>query len=91
MGFGSKHDFAPPTILLGLLLYPCMWGTFSGGNQHSPGDDCSAAICNFRVLTGEDEHMSFYSTIFQVRLTHMVSAVLLSECISHIGTLSQDF
>ena len=65
--------------------------SFFGGIQHSPVDGCSAASCSFRVLTGEDEHMSFYSTIFQVRLTHMVSAVLLSECISHIGTLSQDF
>ena len=25
MGFDSKHDFAPPTILLGLLLCPWMW------------------------------------------------------------------
>ena len=28
MGFDSKHDFAPPTILLGLLLCPWMWGIF---------------------------------------------------------------
>ena len=27
MGFDSKPDFAPPTILLGLLLCPWMWGT----------------------------------------------------------------
>ena len=26
MGFDSKCDFAPPTILLGLLLCPWMWG-----------------------------------------------------------------
>ena len=26
MGFGSKREFAPPTILLGLLLCPCAWG-----------------------------------------------------------------
>ena len=24
-GFDSKHDFAPPTILLGLLLFPWTW------------------------------------------------------------------
>ena len=28
MGFYSKCDFAPPTILLGILLCPWMWGTF---------------------------------------------------------------
>ena len=26
--FDSKHDFVPPTILLGLLLCPWMWGIF---------------------------------------------------------------
>ena len=26
MGFDSKHNFSPPTILLGLLLCPWMWG-----------------------------------------------------------------
>ena len=28
MGFESKHDFAPPTIMLGLLLCPWMWDIF---------------------------------------------------------------
>ena len=28
MGFDSKHDFTPPTILLGLLLSDWMWGIF---------------------------------------------------------------
>ena len=28
MGFDSKCNFAPPTILLGLLLFPWMWGIF---------------------------------------------------------------
>ena len=37
--------------------------SFFGGIQHSPVDSCSAAICNFGVLTGEDEHISFYSAI----------------------------
>lgn len=55
MEFDSKCDFAPPTILLVLLL--CSWtcGIFVDG--------CSAASCNFGVLTGEDEHMSFCFTI----------------------------
>ena len=26
MGFDSKHEFAPPTVLLGLLLCPWAWG-----------------------------------------------------------------
>ena len=29
MGFDSKHEFAPSTILLGLLLCPGMWGISS--------------------------------------------------------------
>ena len=60
-GFDSKCDFAPPTILLGLLLCPWMWGIFFGKIQHSPING-SAASCSFRVLA-EDERMSFYSTI----------------------------
>ena len=28
MGFDSKRDFAPPTVLLGLLLCPWMWRIF---------------------------------------------------------------
>ena len=36
-----------------------------GGIQHSPVDGCSAAICNFGVLTRENDHKSFYSTILR--------------------------
>ena len=28
MGFKFKHNFTPPTVLLGLLLCPWMWGIF---------------------------------------------------------------
>ena len=35
-----------------------MWGIVFGEIQHSPVNGCSAASCNFGVLTGEDEHMS---------------------------------
>ena len=28
MGFDSKHDFAPPTVLLGLHLCSWTWGIF---------------------------------------------------------------
>ena len=65
IGFDSKCDFAPPTVLLGLLLCLWTWDTFFffGVIQHSPVDGCSAASCNFGLLTGEDERMSFYSAI----------------------------
>ena len=59
-------------VILPLLL--SCWGfsfafgsgvsfSFFGVIQHSPVDGCSAASCNFGVLAGEDEHMSFYSAI----------------------------
>ena len=57
MGFGSKHDFAPPTILLGLLLCLGCGVSFVGGIQYSPVDGCSAVSCNFGLLMGEDECM----------------------------------
>ena len=55
-----------------LPLLPSYWGlssalgrgvSFFGGIQHSPVDGCWAEICNFGVLAGEDECMSFYSAI----------------------------
>ena len=54
-----------------LLLPSCCGFSFTLGHgvsyfgeiQYSPVNWCSAASCNFGVLTGEDEHMSFYSTI----------------------------
>ena len=64
MGFDSKHDFVPPTVLLRLLLWPWTWGIFFGGIQHSPVNDCSVASCLFGDLAGEDECTSFYSSIF---------------------------
>ena len=36
------------------------------GIQHS-ADGHSATSCNFGILTGEDEHMSFYSTILKIQ------------------------
>ena len=53
-------------------LLPICWGfffalgygvCFFGEIQHSSVDGCSAGSCNFGVLTGGDERMSFYSTI----------------------------
>ena len=40
----------------------CGVSSFSG-IQHSPVDGCSAASCNLGVLAGEEECMSFYSTV----------------------------
>ena len=70
-GFDSKHDFAPPAILPGLLLCPWTWGIFFffGGIQHSLVDGCSAANCSFGVLAGEDESVSFYSAILCHKFT----------------------
>ena len=67
--FDSKHDFAPPIILLGLLLCPWMWGIIFCGIQHSPVHGCSVVSCSFGVLTGEDEHTSFYSAILKRNLS----------------------
>ena len=67
LGFDSKCDFVPPTILLGLLLFPWTWGIFfflMGANILLSG--CPAASCNFGVLTG-DESTIFYSANTQAR------------------------
>ena len=39
---------------------------FFGGIQHSPVDGRSVVSSNFGVLSGEDVHMYFYSTILNV-------------------------
>ena len=36
MGFDSKRDFIPSTVLLGLLLCPWMWGISAQLLQHLP-------------------------------------------------------
>ena len=48
---------------LGFSLALGLGVSFYGGIQHSPVDDCSEVGCNFAVLTGEDECISFYSAI----------------------------
>ena len=65
MGFDSKHNFAPPTVLLGLPFALGCRVSFFGVIQLSPADGCSAASCNFGVLAGEDECTSFYFTILE--------------------------
>ena len=60
-----------------LPLLPSCWGFsfalgcgvsffFFCGIQYSPFTGCSAASCNFGVLAGEDEHVSFNSAILEV-------------------------
>ena len=63
MGFDSKHDFVPPTILLGFSFALGHGVSLFGGIQHSPVNGCSVVSHYFGVLTGEDECTSFYSTI----------------------------
>ena len=66
MRFDSKHDFA--TLLLSCWGFSFALGcgvSLFGGIQHSPIDSCSAVSCNFDILTGEDEHTSFYFAILK--------------------------
>ena len=72
----NKHDFAPIPSCWGFSFALGHGVSFFGGMQHSPVDSCSAASCSFVILTGEDESMSFYSTI----LCHTLLWVMLSNC-----------
>ena len=64
-----KHSSGPVSVGsldLSCWDFPFVLGcgiSFFGGIQHFSVNGCSAVCCNFRVLSGEDEHMSFYSTI----------------------------
>ena len=63
--FYFKHNYTPPTFLGGASPLHLDWGIFYGGIQHSPVNGCSAVSCDFGVITGEDEHTSFYSAILE--------------------------
>ena len=75
-----------------LPLLPSCWGfsfalgcgvSFFGGIQHSLVNNCSAAICNFGVLTGEYERMSSYSTILPELPDYILGYSLsFSSCLS---------
>ena len=58
--------------------------SFFGGIQHFPVDGCSAASCNFGVLTGEDEHMSFYSAILEVQGQRRSPSKMVGGVKSHL-------
>ena len=66
-------------VILPLLL--SCWGfsftlgcgvSFFSRIQHSPTDGCSEVSCNFGVLSGEDEHMSFYS-VFLISVSYTLN------------------
>ena len=72
----SEHLWWVWGLILNVILplLPSCWGfsfalgrgvSFFGGIQCSPVDGCSAVSCNFGVLSGEDEHTSFYSAILR--------------------------
>ena len=64
MRFDSKLYFTPPHHLARASPLPLdVRYLFFGGIQHSPVHGCSATNFSFGVLAGEDERMSFYSTI----------------------------
>ena len=73
----SEHLWWLWGLILNMILplLPSWWGfsfalgcgvSFFGRIQHSPVNRCSAVSCNFGVLVGEDEHMSFYSAILKL-------------------------
>ena len=63
-GLILKAIFAPPIVLLGLLLCPWTCGFFFWWDPtFSPVNDCSTVRCNFGVLTGIDERTSFCSIV----------------------------
>ena len=47
MRFDSKHDFAPPTLLLGLSFALGCGVSFFGGIQHSPVDNVQQRVVIF--------------------------------------------
>ena len=56
-------DYAPPTILLWLLLCLWMWGIFFDEFQCLPVNYCSAVSCDSSALARGSECTSFYSAI----------------------------
>ena len=62
-GFDSECDFTPPTILLGLLLCPWMWGIFFGGIQHSPSTAVQQQVA---ILEFSQEKISSFPLLRQL-------------------------
>ena len=57
MGFNSKHDFAPPTILLGLLLCSWAWGISSQLLEHRTAATPSGPITSWQI-DGQTEEIA---------------------------------
>ena len=49
MGFDSKHNFSPPTILLGLLLCSWAWGISSQLLEHRTAATPSGPITSWQI------------------------------------------
>ena len=64
-GRGLILNVISPLLLsrCGFPFAPGHGVSFFGVTQHSAVDGCSAVSCNFGFLTGEDERMSFSSTL----------------------------
>ena len=88
----SKHLWRAWGLILNAIspfLSSC-WGfsfarghgvSFFGGIQYSPVNKSSTASCNLGVLTGEDEHKSFYSAILKYILKEINFKYSLEELI----------
>ena len=65
MGFDAKHEFAPPTVLLGLLLCPWTWGISSEPLQHLPSywgfSDLGLLITQMLTRTTRKQHISLWT------------------------------
>ena len=60
---GFDFNVIVPLLLAAFPLSLAMGYSFFCGLQHPPVNGCSAGICIFSALAGEDEHMSSYSTV----------------------------
>ena len=76
-GVWLETRFHPSYHLAGASPLPLVVGSFFGGIQHSPVDNYSAMSCNFGILAGEDEGMSFYSVVFIIRLSDFFVELVL--------------
>ena len=90
-GIWFYHDYAPPIILLWLLL--CLWMKsiffVFCGFQHLPAEGCSTASCNFGALAGGDECTSFYSVILNQNSNNYLFNQLTKQILMY--SLKQSF
>ena len=77
LGPGTREVLLVPSQEWSLFA-PVLWksvsfvlgrrASFFGGFNYPPVDGCSTASCDFDVLTGENDHISFYSSILKQSL-----------------------